>query len=427
MMQIGGGRSATARPREELRLDFDVVIVGASLAGCATAILLGRAGARVALIDKQPGPEAFKRICTHNIQPSALPTLERLGLLDEMMAAGAVRTSQRIWTRWGWNRELPGRMEPSVSLRREKLDPLVREAAAAVPGVELTFGRTAQALLRDGNDGNVVRGVLVRDRDGTETDLRADLVVGADGRGSRVAELAGLSGRTRPHGRFYYGAYFEDPAPPGSPDVEVWLLDPDFAARFPTDEGLALYAVMPTKDRLPDFKRNPDEALVSFVAGVPDAPPIRELRRVGPTFGKLEMPNRVRGPVAPGLALAGDAALAIDPLYGTGCGWAFQSGEWLADSVTPALRGEEPLERGLCRYRTRRRRELLGHSFMLMDYATGRRFNPLERTLFAGASRCPHVAAVLDELGTRRARPGRAVARALPRAIAVNALHAVSR
>lgn len=53
--------------------DYDAVIVGASLAGCAAAIGLGRAGARVALVERQPDLAAFKRICSHQIQASATP------------------------------------------------------------------------------------------------------------------------------------------------------------------------------------------------------------------------------------------------------------------------------------------------------------------------------------------------------------------
>jgi len=62
--------------------------VGASLAGSAAAILLGRAGARVALVEKRPDPSAFKRVCSHYIQSSAAATLERLGLLEEIEQAG---------------------------------------------------------------------------------------------------------------------------------------------------------------------------------------------------------------------------------------------------------------------------------------------------------------------------------------------------
>jgi 2-polyprenyl-6-methoxyphenol hydroxylase-like FAD-dependent oxidoreductase len=403
---------------------YDAVVVGASLAGCATAIRLGRGGVRVALVDKRPDPRAFKRVCGHYIQPSGVPTLERLGLLDPILAAGGLRSKVRIWTRWGWIEPPPNAAAYAVNLRREILDPLVREAAAATPGVTLLLGQGAHALQCEED---VVRGVRVRDRDGKETLLRARLVVGADGRDSRIAELAGVAEKTLSHGRFAYSVYLEGADPPNAPESTAWFLDPQWAATFPTDDNLVLYAVMPTKDRLPEFKRDPLAALISFMADLPDAPPVRTGRQVGPTIGKVEMPNRMRAPVAPGLALVGDAALATDPLFGIGCGWAFQSGEWLADCVVPVLRGEEPLDRGLKRYRRRHARELRGHSFLIHDYATGRRMNMFERNLFAAAARDPLTAARFEDFGSRRAKPGRTIARMLPRVVAVNARHTLSR
>jgi menaquinone-9 beta-reductase len=404
--------------------DYDVVIVGASLAGCAAAIGLGRAGARVALVEQRPDPLAFKRTCSHFIQASAVPTLERLGLLEPMMTAGAVRSRAHIGTPWGWIEAPPERAGYGVNLRRELLDPLVRETAAATPGVELELGQTVERLL---GEGGAFRGVIARDREGGETTVRGRLVVGADGRDSQIAELSGVPTKTLPHGRFAYGAYFEDAAPANSPDCSLWFLNPDCAAVFPTDSELTFYAAMPTKRRLAEFRRDPEEALVSFVAAVPDAPPIREGRRVSPVIGKLDMPNRVRGPVAPGLALIGDAALATDPLFGVGCGWAFQSAEWLVDSVAPALRGEEPLARGLERYRKRHRRELRGHAFQIHDYATGRRINRRERMGMGAAVHDPELAARLDAFATRRAKLVPTLARTMPRAIVVNARRALSR
>lgn len=403
--------------------EYDVVIVGASLAGCSTAILMGRGGARVALVEKRPDPAAFKRICSHLIQASGVPTLERLGLLDPIIAAGGIRSYVRVWSPRGWVAAPRERAVAGVSLRREVLDPLVREAAAATPGVELILGRSACRLI---SEEGAFRGVIVRDPNGAESHLRAPLVVGADGRDSVIAELSGVPAKTLPHGRFAYGCYFEDAVPGPSLDSSLWFLDPDIAAAFPTDSGLTMYVAMPTKARLPEFKRDPLAALIDYVAAIPDAPPIRSGRAVEPLLGKLEMPNRVRRPVAPGLALVGDAALASDPLFGVGCGWALQSGEWLADSVAPALHGTEPLAAGLRRYRRRHRRELRGHAFLIHDYSSGRKMQFPERLGFAAAARDPELAVILDAYATRQIRPTQMLARFIPKAIASDARRAFS-
>jgi 2-polyprenyl-6-methoxyphenol hydroxylase-like FAD-dependent oxidoreductase len=401
---------------------YDAAIVGASLAGCATAILLARAGARVALVEKHPDPEAFKRICSHYIQASAVPTIERLGLLEPIMAAGGVRSGVRAWTQWGVIAAPPEHASSGLNLRRELLDPIVRQAAERTPGVELLLGRTATRLLRSGESFD---GVLVRDREGEEAELRAQLVVGADGRDSQLAKLAQVKEKTLPHNRFAYGGYFEGPPPAGAPDATIWFGDPQWAAAFPTDGGQTFYAAMPTKERLPEFKRDPERAVVDFLADFPDAPPVRSARLVGDMLGKIEMPNRVRAVTAPGLALIGDAALATDPLFGVGCGWAFQSGEWLADAVAPALAGAEPLEEGLARYRRRHAKQLRGHAFFIHDYATGRRLNPAERFLFSAAARDERVAIPFDRYATRQIGPTRMFASTVPRAVAVHARDAL--
>lgn len=404
------------------RSDYDAVIVGASLAGCATAIALGRGGASVALVEKQPDPAAFKRMCSHFIQASAVPALERLDLLEPILEAGGVRSRMRAWTPWGWIEAPSSQAREAVNLRRELLDPMLRETAAATPGVELMLGRAADRLVREGES---VRGVVVRDREGGETSLRARLVVGADGRDSRIAELAAVKTKVSAHGRFAYGGYFDGPPANADGASSIWMLDPNWAAAFPTDSGLTFYAAMPTKDRLPEFRHDPEGALISFVGGIPAPPPIQASRLVSPVLGKIEMPNKVRVPVAPGLALVGDAAMAVDPLFGVGCGWAFQSAEWLSESVAPALRDGSSLQSGLERYRRRHRRGLRGHATIINEYASGRKMRPGERLIFSAAARDQRVAASFDAFGTRCIGPTRFFAAAIPRALAVNARHAL--
>src|SRR4051812_49565590 len=120
--------------------DHDAVIVGASLAGCTTAIFLAREGARVALVERRPDPDAFKRVCGHFIQSSAVPTLERLGLLEDLERAGAARSRLRIWTRWGIVDTRDSTLPAAVNIRRETLDPMLRRIAGETPGVELMLG-----------------------------------------------------------------------------------------------------------------------------------------------------------------------------------------------------------------------------------------------------------------------------------------------
>src|SRR4051812_14423517 len=113
-------------------LKTDVAIVGASIAGSTAAALFARQGLKVTLIERQPDAAAYKRVCTHALQPSVMPTLKRIGLHDELVAAGALRCGLQLWTRAGWTRLNPPELEDAfgptyaLNLRREKLDPLLR-------------------------------------------------------------------------------------------------------------------------------------------------------------------------------------------------------------------------------------------------------------------------------------------------------------
>jgi 2-polyprenyl-6-methoxyphenol hydroxylase-like FAD-dependent oxidoreductase len=283
---------------------------------------------------------------------------------------------------------------------RRTLDPALRELAAGTPGVELHAGWTAVGLLGDSRPA----GVEVQNRAGERRKLRGRLVVAADGRGSKVARWAGVPGRVKPHGRFFYWAYWRG-LRPATDRSRMWLLDPDAAYTFPNEDDLTVVLVAPHRDRLPEFRRDLEGAYMRLVGSLPDGPDLASATRESNILGKLDLPNVYRPAALPGVAFVGDAALEGDPLWGIGCGWAFQSAEWLVEETAPALTGGGDLDAALARYRRVHRRRLLPHHMMISDIASGRRINPLERRLYDAAGRDPVVFRAFAQIGSRRRGP----------------------
>jgi 2-polyprenyl-6-methoxyphenol hydroxylase-like FAD-dependent oxidoreductase len=371
---------------------YDVAIVGASVAGCTAAKLYGERGARVALIEKRPDPQAYKTVCTHYIQPSATPVIEKLGLAPVLDERGANHNVLDLWTPYsGWIRGLDD--DPyGYSVTRRTLDPLLRGMAGDTPGVDLMLGRAVTALTGDG----------VALRDGEH--VAARLVVGADGRGSGVAKMAGLRGRVKPHNRFFYWAYWRG-VEPDTQRSRMWLTEPDCAYTFPMEDGLTLVLVAPHRDRLPEFRADLEGAYHRMLAGLPDPPRFEHATRESKMIGKLDLPNVLRRAAKPGVALVGDAALSSDPLWGVGCGWALQSADWLVEETADALVGGGDLDAALERYRRVHFRRLAPHHFLIADLSTGRSANPFERLMYRAAARDDEVLRAFAEVGTRRRPP----------------------
>jgi flavin-dependent dehydrogenase len=378
--------------------DHDVIVVGASTAGCTAARLFAQRGASVALVERRPSPTAYKTVCTHYIQNSATPTIRRLGLAERLDELGAVHNAIDLWTPFGGWIVLADDDNFGYSVTRRTLDPLLRELATSTPGVDYLPGRTVTAVLGDGR----TSGVEVREPSGRTRRLTARLTVAADGRDSAVARLARVPGRVKPHGRFFYWAYWRG-VEPRTDRSRMWLMEPDCAYTFPNEDGLTIVLVAPHRDRLPEFRADLEGAYMGLLASLPDAPDLSHAKRQGKLLGKLDMPNVIRRAAQPGLAFVGDAALASDPLWGVGCGWAFQSAEWLVDETAGAL--HDDLDAALERYRRVHLRRLGPHHAMIADIASGRPANPFERKLYRAAARDPHLSRAFEAIGARRRSP----------------------
>ncbi|MFD3517486.1 NAD(P)/FAD-dependent oxidoreductase [Streptomyces sp. NPDC058657] len=408
---------------ESAGYDYDVVISGASLAGSAAAILLARRGARVALLERHSDPEAYKVLCTHSLQAGGYPVLRELGLVPALEEAGAVHNKARWYTRWGWIEPRAAPAGPALpygyNIRRSTLDPLIRSRAAGTPGVDLLLGHQVTGLLRAAGRTVGVRTSTPRG----EREIRARLVVGADGKDSAVAKFAGVPVRSYENARFGYLAHFRGlPLPEGN--SHTWFLEPDMAYAFPNDDGVTVVAVLPDKKWLPAFRADLEGSFTAFVRALPEAPPIDSAERITKIVGTVNYPLLSREPTAPGLALIGDAALTGDPLWGVGCAWALQSAQWLAETVAPAAAGRGDLDGALALYARRHRRRLRGHQYLAADFAKSRPFNPVERLMFSAATRDASLARHMHLFASRLIGPPRFLNPvALAKASAVNLRH----
>lgn len=189
------------------------MIVGASIAGCAAAIMYAQQGLRIALLDARSDIRAHKVLCTHHLQPCGAPILQRLGATEKLLALGMVETVPTFWTPWGVI--TPDAAEnsppPGFNVRRETLDPLLRQLANDYPNVDLLLGYRVSGLLTENGTTAGVYGT----EQGSVFTVEARLTVGADGKDSTVARSARCDSVTASNGRFSYFAQLSGLERPG--------------------------------------------------------------------------------------------------------------------------------------------------------------------------------------------------------------------
>ena len=164
---------------------YDAIIVGARCAGSPTAMLLARRGYRILLVDRAVFPS--DTVSTHVVHPFGVAALSRWGLLGRLVATGCPPVDTYVFDFGAFAIVgAPGIEAAPVAYcpRRTVLDKLLVEGAAEA-GAEVREGFVVDEVLMEA--GRVV-GIKSQGRDGRTAIERAALVIGADGRTSRVAE-----------------------------------------------------------------------------------------------------------------------------------------------------------------------------------------------------------------------------------------------
>jgi 2-polyprenyl-6-methoxyphenol hydroxylase-like FAD-dependent oxidoreductase len=365
---------------------WDAVVVGARVAGASTALLLARAGLRVLVVDR--ARRGSDTLSTHALMRGGVLQLRRWGLLDRVAATGAPPV-RRVTFHYGAD-PMPVSLKPYAGVdalyapRRTVLDALLVDAAEDA-GARLRFGLAVTDLARDGT-GRVI-GVVLRDQCGATWTEHAPLVIGADGRGSRVAaRVAAATVVAGAHGAAYVYGYW----PAADLDGYHWYYGEALSAgAIPTNDGLAcVFAGGPPAVLAAALhQRRPAAAQRALLArldrGLTDlvaAPP------VGPVRVFRGLPARLRRPYGPGWALVGDAGWWKDPLSTHGITDALRDAELLTAAVVGGATTCRAAEAAFAGYEAVRDRTALP-MHPIVDRLASHEWDPAEaRQLLRGLS-----------------------------------------
>jgi 2-polyprenyl-6-methoxyphenol hydroxylase-like FAD-dependent oxidoreductase len=350
---------------------YDVVVVGARCAGAPLAALLARGGARVALVERASFPS--DTLSSHLFEADALAFLDRLGVIEGLRATGAPlvgRTDTRVED-VRLELELPlreGDVGGMASVRRRLLDPLLVHAAEE-SGAEVRTTAEVTALVRDGGR---VAGVRVGggEGQGDAAELRARLVVGADGRHSTVAKLCGARRyNVTPNRRLLYWAFFEGADMGAEPTFLSHRWGERFILGIPSDGGLYQVLIWPEIDELEDFRSDPAAAFLAHACACePIAAALADARQVGKVLGAVRWEGFFRDASGPGWVLSGDAGHFKSPAPGRGIGDAFMQAQSLAGAIAGALDGSDAvLDAATSRWGRDRDREFAEHYWLAYD------------------------------------------------------------
>jgi 2-polyprenyl-6-methoxyphenol hydroxylase-like FAD-dependent oxidoreductase len=311
--------------------DYDLIVAGGGLAGSALATAMSRHGARVLVIERE---EAFKdRVRGEGVSPWGVAEARALGIYEtlrdgcgyeirwwDMHAGPAVFRRDLI--------ETTPQRAPLMNFSHPEMQELLLRTAAA-SGAEVRRGANVTAVM----PGEIPR--VKVEQDGNAQELSARLVVGADGRGSRVRSWAGFAVEQDAPRLFIGGVLFEGASAP----TDAATLIQGFgrlAIFYPQRNGrMRAYAVYHRElcsTRLQGPADVPRFIEASALAGTPPGW-LDGARAVGPLATFEGADTWAPHPYRDGVVLIGDAAAATDPSFGQGLSLTLRDVRTLRDAL----------------------------------------------------------------------------------------------
>lgn len=319
---------------------FDVAIAGAGPAGCAAAIHLALAGARVLLIEEKRFPR--QKLCGEFISPECLGHFEQLGVSDQMSRAGGAVVAQTVfYSRRGKSVTIPSEWfktnTKALGLSRSEMDHQLLARAKAVGVMVLEESHASRLLCED----QKVRGLQVRNGDAMRA-YEALITIDATGRNRSLARQLDpqRTAQRKQNPLVAFKVHLEN-ARVAAGACEIYFYKGGYGGLSSVEGGLSnLCFIVAAKD-VRRYASNPDLVMGEVVMQNSRAAyTLANATTRTPWLSvSLETFGRRRLVPAQGLLTIGDAASFIDPFTGSGMLMALESGQMAAAVIVKNLSG----------------------------------------------------------------------------------------
>lgn len=322
----------------------DLVVIGGGPAGSAVAALAAGHGVKTLLIERDSFPR--DKVCGEFLSAEGCAVLSRLGLLDAIVAQGAMPMDACLLADAKGRSveaplpDLPGLGRTGLGISRAALDAtlLAHAAKAGATVRELTLATSP--IVEAGR----VTGLTTRatTAGGSEDTIGATLVIAADGRRSMLQRALhpsiGDPGITSARSWFGFKAHFPDRSGGLSRRIELYVFDGGYGGLGPIEGGRLDLALIARVDALRACGNAPQRLFEERMMRNPllaerlrNEAPCEPWKAIGP------LRFNVRKPASHGAIFLGDAAGTIDPFSGEGMSNALRSAEMALPFVLEAL------------------------------------------------------------------------------------------
>lgn len=381
-------------------------IAGGGPAGMMLGYLLARAGVKVLVLEKHG--DFLRDFRGDTVHPSTLEIMDELGLLEEFLGLPHqeihelnAQVGQSGFAVADFKR-LPTRCRFIAMMPQWDFLNFLAEQSARYSGFDLRMEAEVTGLLEESDR---VRGIRAKTPRGA-LEVRAELVIGADGRNSIVREKAGL--KVKEFGAPMDVLWFRLSRSPGDPTATMGRFDAGmiFIAINRGEYWQCGYVI--PKGRFEEMRRQEFEIFRAAVAKL--APYAKDKVRELHSWDDIKLltvrVDRLLEWFRPGLLCIGDAAHAMSPVGGVGINLAVQDAVAAANILFKALReGQLTLDH---LRRVQQRRELPIRVTQWLQVFAQKRI--IARVLSeTGTLRPPFAVRVLGKMPMLRRIPGRII------------------